>query len=138
MDLTINGVNYKTGKLPAFPDQFHITRKLAPALWAWGKVSADLSERPDNESLSTVDAILSLGPVAEVIAKMSNEDSEYIIGVCLAVCSREQGTGWAKVRAGNGKIMFDDIDVPVMMQLAAAVIRENMGGFFPNPSGKTS
>ena len=121
MDITIAGNNYKTTKLDAFK-QFHVSRRLAPALWALAGAAS--SDKGGDDS-----ALMALEPVARAVSQMSDEDSEYVLKACLSVCNREQNGGWAKVMNGNGQMMFQDIDMPAMMQLTFAVIQDNLGNF---------
>lgn len=145
MEVTINGVEYKTGVLPAYPHQFHVARKLAPALFAMGGVIKNLSEEPKIDQSSeleikkaNVDAMLAFGPVAEVIANMSDADAEYVLSKCLSVVLRKEGQQWAKITAPSGSMMYKDIDVSVMMKLAIQVVQENLGNFFQgSPEGTT-
>lgn len=135
MDVPINGHNYRTGKLDAFK-QFHIARRLAPALWALGKAAALLpgTGTADKKNLSDGDMLMALGPMADVIAKMSDADSEYVLNSCLDVCQREQpGGGWARIRTPGAGLQFEDIDISALMKLTVTVIRENLGNFFPEP-----
>lgn len=130
METEINGQQYRTGKLNAI-QQFHVARRLAPALWAMGAAAAG-AELTD---LSDAGALMKLGPVAEALAKMSDADTEYILKTCMSVVARQQGQGWAAVQAQNGSaLMFEDIDLPVMMRLTFVVVQENLGNFFPEPA----
>lgn len=126
MELSINGQTYRVDKLNAFA-QFHVARRLAPALWALG--SGAMSTLKQGGEFSDAVALGAIGPLVEVIAKMSNADSEYVLAACLGVCSRQSGTGWQKVYAEGGGLLFQDIDLPAMMQLTMAAIRENLGNF---------
>lgn len=119
--IEIGGNTYKIGKLNAI-QQFHITRRLAPSLWALAEASGSA---PSNS-----DPILALKPVAQAVSQLSDEDSEYVLHTCLGVVMRDQKGQWARVWAKGGGLMFDDIDLQVMMQLTFAVIRENLGNFF--------
>lgn len=126
METTINGATYRLGELPPY-QQFHIARRLAPALWAMSASAEAVA------SSSEEDGVLSkFKPVADIIAKMSDEDSEYILSTCLSVVQRQQGNGWAQIKPdGSGKLFaFSDITLQVMMQLTFAVIKENLGSFF--------
>lgn len=114
-DLTLSGAEYQTGKLNAMK-QFHVARRLAPVLGAMAGMVAS-------------DPVKAFAPFAEAIAGMSDEDADYVLFACLDVTRRKQTTGWAPIRSGAG-LMFDDIDLPVMVQIAAAVLQENLGGFF--------
>lgn len=161
MEVTIGEHTYRTGKLDA-TKQFHVARRLAPVIFSLGKSISEVKElagltkRAEEvaEAVAQVDVAAateakakeiakdesSLGslvqafkPMADVIAKMSDEEVDYITGACLGVCERQQPGGWAKVRHINGRMMFEDMDMPTMLQLTITVIKENIGNFFPDP-----
>ena len=115
-DLTINGAEYVTGKMNAIK-QFHVTRRLMPVLGSLASANGK-------------DLVDMLPALAESIGKMPDEDAEYVLFACLDVARRKQSNGLAPVRAANGGLMFDDIDLAAMMQISAAVLQENLGGFF--------
>jgi hypothetical protein len=126
MKLTINGVEYVTGKLDAFK-QFHITRRLTPVMLALAGAADTVAALLTGQGIPDV---TSLQPMTEVIAGMSDADAEYVLHACMAVCQRSAGQGWQNVFAPGGGMLFDDIDMMVMLQLAIAVMRENLGNFF--------
>jgi hypothetical protein len=118
----IAGVSYRIDKLDAMK-QFHVARRLAPVM---GKLAGNIGADKD------ADLFAMLGPVSEAVAEMRDEDANYVISTCLSVCSRPNphGTGFSPVAAPNGRIMFQDVELPQMLQLVWAVIEENLGGFF--------
>lgn len=126
MEITIGTAQYKTGLLNPW-DQFHVGRKLAPILFklfsrAGGATEKDIEEKA---------ILLAFEPVSDAIAQMSREDSEEILKTCLRVCTRSQNNGWAIIMTPQGQLMFEDIGLDVMMKLTFAVIKENLGRFFP-------
>lgn len=123
-DIEVNSNTYRIGKMDT-RKQFHVSRRLAPLLAGIGGAIAG-SMAGDGSALAAT-----FQPIAEALSKMSDEDTDYVLDNCLAVVSRLQGNQFAPVMARGGALMFDDIDLPSMMQLAVAVIRENLGGFFP-------
>lgn len=145
MELQIGERSYRTGKLNAFK-QLHVARRVAPVLMSLGKslelllgsVESKKDETqaaPPSEDVSIKDAkaMVAILPLAEALAAMREEDVDYVINSCLAVCEIQQGNGWQRVQAGNGRLMFDFIELPAMMELTMAVIRENLVPFFPTP-----
>lgn len=128
--VTIAGADYRIGKLDA-RKQLHVARRVMPIMGALvGLMQA--------QGQITVTA--ALPAMAEQIAAMPDADVDYVVGNCLAVCQRRNdvhGGGWGAVQASNGKLMFDDIGLPEMLQLVAAVIQENLGSFFAG-LGQTS
>lgn len=132
MELTLGSAEYSTRKLSAI-QQFHVARRLAPLLWALGEgLVQALSSGKSEISVDGVDAngLFALKNVADMVAQMSDADSEYVLNTCLSVVRRKQSGGWANIQASGGGLMFDDIDLQTMMQLAVTVIKENLGNFF--------
>ena len=112
MDLTIGARTFTTGKLDAFK-QLHVARRLMPVLT---QMSGGLAD--------------SLPKMAEALATMSDSDVDYIIGACLKVTRLHQPSGLAPLVNGHGQLMFQDLELDALIQIASAVIRENLGGFF--------
>lgn len=132
-DFEINGKIYRIGALTG-RQQFHVARRLAPAIWAlFSVVSQDEAPITAAKIQTTIDALEDLGvlkPVAECIANMSDADSDYIIDTCLSVVTREASGQWAKVWIpGSGSMFGSDMNLQVIMKLVIAVIKENMGNF---------
>jgi hypothetical protein len=121
METTLNGKQYRIGKLSAMK-QFHVARRVAPALT--GLVSAFGGATADQ-----ADFAKALGPLVDAVAKMPDADAEYVLGTCLSVVSRQTDpTTWAPV--WRDQMVFDDIDLKTMVQLAAKVIQDNLGNTF--------
>ncbi|HET6804876.1 MAG TPA: hypothetical protein VFH59_05465 [Frateuria sp.] len=119
-EFEINGQQYRAAKLDAFK-QFHVSRRLAPVLSGLAGTVED----------GAADFSAFLQPIAEAVARMSDADCDFILDACLASVQRQQGTSWSFIYAGAKQaLMFDDIDMAVMLQIAAKVIQENLGGFF--------
>jgi hypothetical protein len=127
MELEIKGEMYRTEKLDTFV-AFHIGRRLMPAYFALGAGAVKaLANGAELDALP----LEAMAPIVDVMATMKNEDSQYIMDQCLAVVHRQSGQGWQRVTAANGKLQFEDIRLPIMLQLVATVIRENLNDFFP-------
>lgn len=130
----IAGVKYRVGRLDA-RKQFHVARRLTPVM---GALVAAL--KGGEGELSGENVLSALVPMSEAVATMADADADYVITTCLGACERESvvhGAGWSPVSAPNGRLMFDDIALPQMLQLVAAVIQENLAPFFPG-LGRTS
>ena len=128
-EVTIEGINYRIGKLPAM-QQLHVTRRVAPVLATMGVsvLSAiDAGKAPSSDDSAMLDL---MATAMDVVAHMSDADVEYVINTCLVVCQRQQGERWAPVMNGQ-RLMFQDLSMPTMVQLTIAVLKENLGSFFP-------
>lgn len=121
IEFEINGVQYRSDRMAA-KKQFHVARRLAPLLAGLGG-SALRGEKAGFAEF--------IGPIAEALSKMSDEDTDYVIDECLRTVQRLQGERWQSVTSRGGDLMFDDIDLPVMLRLTVAVIQQSLGGFFP-------
>lgn len=145
---TIGGIEYEIGKLPTMK-QLQVGRRLAPliAAAAPGIVELSLHEqsgedagnaeatpKPKDEraEIDLMKLVLTSAavPTAEMLAKMPDQDFEYVVNECLAVCQRRQAKGWARVYT-NGVLMFADIEGGTVIALVRAVIEESLGSFFP-------
>jgi hypothetical protein len=76
------------------------------------------------------------GNFADALATMREEDVDFIIHTSLSVCARKQVVGVAApvfspvVIKGSKELMFQDMDLAVLVQLTLEVIEENLGSFF--------
>ncbi len=110
MDFIVGGVNYKAAKLPAIK-QFHLIRRLAP-------VMANLTN-PDE----------AIEGIANAIGELKDEEANYVLFGLLGCVEREQPPhGWAKITVGES-IMFQEIDLVELMQIAAKSFQANFGDF---------
>ncbi len=119
MEKDIEGVLYRTGKLDARA-QFHVMRRVAPL---FAKLSGGVKELTPENLVQTV---------ASGLSEMPEQDVDYILNKCLSVVSRKDSTAWARVTDSNGRLMYDDISMAAIMNLALAVIQENLSSFFSN------
>jgi len=119
----VGGQKYRIGRIDA-RKQFHVARRLTPLLAGM----AGMSSVPDKS-----DGFAAfLGPLTDALSGMSDDDVDYVLDACLGVCQRMQANGQgAPVVARGGGLMFEDIDMGQMVQLAVKVIQGNLGGFFP-------
>lgn len=140
-EFEINGVQYRSGKLDTFK-QLHVSRKIAPlvpkVLPAFAAIAQ--ANRPAGAALgvANIDLIAkAIDPVTNVMAEMSDADVEYLFANCLAVVQRKQGKDWAPIWR-NEALMFDDIELPQMTQIAMKVIWDNLGPFIQGLLAKQS
>lgn len=131
MDFDIGNHSYRSTKLDAFR-QFHVARKLAPVLGTLAPALSGLAEKGGG-----LEAIL---PMARAIADLPQADCDFILKSCLAVVGRQQGgAGYSPVfNAAADRMMFEDIEMPEMVQIAVNVIQDNLSRFTGAlPSGLT-
>lgn len=118
--VTIKDREYHIGKVNAFR-QLHLVRRMAP-------VTASLKELADS-SYDPQKSLALLEPLGKALASLPDADVEYIMHTCLeAVTVKQSGGGYAPVC--KGEVMLFELELAVMLALAAHVIKENLGTFF--------
>ncbi|AFC85920.1 phage tail assembly chaperone [Frateuria aurantia] len=120
MQFEINGRQYQSAKMDT-RKQFHVARRLAPAMGSLAAVAAS----------GSVDNLSVLSPLASAIAAMPDADCDFVLDACLAVVSLNQSGSWVQIANRSGGLQFDEIELGEMLQIAAKVIQENLGGFLP-------
>jgi hypothetical protein len=135
--LEISGNTYTIGRLSTFK-QLHVARRMAPFLSVLTSVSRDVPGNPGVVGGIGASFAQFAGPIASVLASMSDQEVESIIGDCLNVVRRQMpgGTGWAVIwNVQAQSLQFEDIGLKEMLQLTFAVLQENIGGFLPAALG---
>ena len=129
LEFEIAGQRYRAEKLDAFK-QLHVSRKIAPIipklLPMFMKFAGNADAlRDDLDGLAEA-----FEPLAQALADMPDADCEYVFGACFSVVFRYQQNGWTTIWVPSVKsLMFDDIDLGVMFQLASRVIMDSLGPF---------
>jgi hypothetical protein len=125
-EFSIGDHNYKSGRMNA-RQQFHVSRRLAP-------IFSGLADAIGDDGAPT-----DLNAIATAISSLPDADCDYVLNACMGVTHRQVGGGaaWGSIMTPTGAILFDDIDMIVMVHIAWEVLRDNLGGFFralPSPS----
>ena len=126
-DTKIGENEYMPTKLSA-RTQFHIMRRLTPIIGDVVKAIQDSKGGDKDEMASKV-----IGPVAESLAKLSDADADYVLFGLLRAIKRKlpNGMGYSPICAdGHDAIMYEDINMQHMLQLAWVALRYNMSDFF--------
>ncbi|VFR54628.1 probable bacteriophage protein STY1060 [plant metagenome] len=128
-EIELGGARYSLGRLSA-KQQFHISRRIAPIVPSLLPLySGLLANRQEGEGL-TADSAALLQPLADGIAGLRDEDADYIIDTCLSAVQRQQDGRWVAVWSPTQRVlMFQDIELAVMLPLVVRVIVENLGPF---------
>lgn len=144
LEFSIGAHKYKARKLDTMK-QWGVARRIAPVVTKvmdpalLKRAAAVLQNTPgdeNNHAAQNLDAFLELiaataQPFMDGLAEMGDEDSEYVINTCAATVQREQPTGWADINPGGRGLMFDDIDLPELIQIVVRVILGNVANFSP-------
>lgn len=121
-EFSINGHDYVAQKMDAIK-QSHVARRLAPIMGCVQEAFA-IAGRP--ETFTMID---SLPLMAKMISEMSDANWEYILFACLDLTQRRQATALTRIRV-SGRLQFEDIQLPEMMQIVWSVLNDNLAPFF--------
>ncbi|CAB4149543.1 hypothetical protein UFOVP558_7 [uncultured Caudovirales phage] len=134
-DFQIGERHFKLSKINALK-QYHIVRRIAPILGdilpsikdvaGAMKDQAKLTEQEKFDQIAVM-----AGPLFSGMAKLSDKDSEIVLfGLLAAVEMKQPETNsWARLVV-NDQMMFQDLDLPTMLQAAGRAFMFNMAGFF--------
>lgn len=126
MEFEIKGINYRAGKLDVF-QQLKVSRKLLPVLAGLvSEISTLKAQAAAGKSAAILEIVLPR--IAETLASLPDEDVNAVIHPCLGVVSRQHLKSWTPVFS-QGELMFDDIDLFIMLQLVARVVADSLGNF---------
>ena len=130
MDFEIKGKQYRAAKLSVF-DQLKVSRKLLPLI---AKLVSDASQNKDASKEQLFSVLETILPkIADVLADMPDETVDSILHPCLSVVARKSDMGnWTPVFS-DGSLMFGDIDLFSMLNIAGRVVADNLGNFLPAP-----
>jgi hypothetical protein len=132
-EFDIGGVNFKLRKIDAFK-QFHIVRRIAPILSELLPALKDVGAGFKNlESLSEAEKFDQMAkivtPIMDGLSKLSDQDSEFVLLGLLAAVEVNTSGAWSTVAKGS-MLMRQDLDLPVLLQLAGRAFMFNLSSFF--------
>jgi hypothetical protein len=131
-DFEIGTRKFKLNKIDAFK-QFHVVRRLGPILGDIIPVAQKLKGlNSENQSQDEMfDAIAKISqPILIGLSKLSDADSNMVlISLCSAVEMQQSMGNWARVATDAG-LMFQDLDLPTLLQIAGRAFIYNLSGFF--------
>lgn len=134
-EFEIGARKFKLNKIDAFK-QFHIVRRLAPIL---SDLLPSLGEfkkiATAGESISEIEKLEGFAklaaPLMNGLSKLSDEDSDRVLfGLLSSVELKQEPVGnWAKV-AREDMLMMQDMDLPILLQIAGRALVFNLASFF--------
>lgn len=131
--MEINSIKYDIGRLSPLK-QFHLVRRIVPLL---AKSSEGIAALQSGAAQSSGDLAKMILPMVDELARMPDEEAEYIIFTCLSVVRRDSGgSGWSPVLTRENTLMFEDIGMEAMLKLVAEVVKVNLSGFFAGLGGQ--
>jgi hypothetical protein len=148
-EFEIGGRKFKCLKVNA-RKQYHIVRRIGPILGdllpvmqkfagkakSIAEFNVVLSGLTEDEKLTKLAEFA--GPIMTGLSKLNDADADYVLDGLLEAIEMQQATGnWIRVIQGTpSMLMVQDLEFPVMMQLAGKAFAHNMASFFtalPHP-----
>lgn len=132
-DFEIGTRKFKLNKINAFR-QFHIVRRIGPILSELLPSMTKLQKVSGSTSLSETDKFDEFAkiaaPLMSGLSKLSDADADYVLFGLLASVEIQQVSGnWAKV-ATESMLMIQDLELPMLLQIAGRAFGFNLAGFF--------
>jgi len=133
-EFSIGGREFKMSKIPAMK-QFHLVRRIAPILADMLPAMKDvksitkLGEASEGEKLEQIAKFVT--PIMTGLSKLSDDDSDKVLFSLLSSVEIKQGGpgNWAKI-ANDQMIMMQDLELPILLQVAGRAFMFNLSGFF--------
>lgn len=123
-DFEIGSIKFKMNKLDPFK-QFHILRRLSPLLSDLMPVASKLAG-PNAKMEDQFEAFI---PIFNGISKLSDEDANRVLLGLLSSVEMQQSSGnWARI-ASDSNLMFQDLELQVLLQIAGRAFGYNLKGF---------
>ena len=133
-DFTAGGRDFKLNKMDAMK-QFHVVRRLGPILGdiipVAQKIKGTITDSAQSEEERFESIAVIAQPILNGLSKLSDEDAnKVILGLLSTVEVRQMPAGnWGRV-AREDMIMMQDIEFPVLLQVAGRAFAYNLSGFF--------
>ena len=127
------GFKFKLGKLVPLM-QFHITRRIGPLLSELLSVLRDIKASGVTISMSETEKFDQfsklLSPLMVGLAKLSDSDSDYVLFRLLSAVEvfQPEYKKWTKIATLDG-IVMENIDLPILLQVAGRSLMFNLSGF---------
>jgi hypothetical protein len=138
-DIEIRGHTYRIGVMSA-RTQLHVARRLSSLPISLiigastdGAMSDAVIAKARDSGFDADDIKLTLPLSLKSLGMLSDTDCNFVVDSCLVLCHRKisDNAPWAPIfNASIGQLMYQDIDLEVMLELTVRVLQENLGSFF--------
>lgn len=126
--IEVGGQVFVYGPLPALA-QFHVLRRCMPVLASFmGPLMAIMKEKDVDARVRLL--MERVGPLSEVLAKMPDDDANYVIIECLKVCGSVHAGGVMPLCTLTGQITDSNLSMPAMLRLMMKVVDQHLADFF--------
>lgn len=119
---------YAYGPLPALA-QFHVLRRCMPVLASFmGPLMALANEKDPAKRMQML--LDKVGPLSEVLAKMPDEDANYVIIECLKVSGSVHNGSIMPLCTPTGQMTDQTLSMQAMIMLTMKVVDQHLADFF--------
>lgn len=132
-DFVVGDKKFKLNKINAMI-QFHILRRIGPLLTELMTVMGHIARKnvdgmTEEQKLEEFAKIAN--PIMMGLSKLSDADSEYVLFRLLTATEYHQAqfNVWSRVACDTG-ILMQELEFPVLMQVATRSLMFNLKGFF--------
>lgn len=132
-DFEFGSLKFKLSKVDVFK-QFHVARRMGPILGEIVPVMAQIHKASEKTGITESEKFEEIAkmakPIMDGLAKLSDEDANYCLFGLLSAVEIQQASGnWARV-ANDSHLLFQDLELPVLLAAAAAAFKYNLSNFF--------
>lgn len=132
-DFEIGSRKFKLSKIDAFK-QFHIVRRIGPILSDLLPAMRDAGKFKNMDLLSEDEKLEQIAkfaaPFMTGLSKLTDADADLVLFGLLSSVEMQQAQGnWAKI-ASNSMLMMQDLELPILLQIAGRAFMFNLSGFF--------
>jgi len=124
---------FKVSKINAMK-QYHIVRRIAPILSEMLPAMKDIAKIKSSTEMSQDDqldqAAKIAGPIMMGLSKLSDKDSEFVLYALLSAVEIRQAEGNYAFIVRDSMLMFENLELPILLQAAGRSFMYNMAGFF--------
>lgn len=123
--------DFKLSKINAMK-QFHVVRRIGPILSEMIPAMQEITSKKQ-ENLSEEEklemAAKFAGPIMNGLSRLSDKDSEFVLYTLLASVEIKQEGNYARLVV-NDALMFDNLGLSLLLQVAGKAFMFNLSGFF--------
>lgn len=121
-DFSIGNIKFKLNKLGIFK-QFHLSRYILPIMGDIIPIASKISANKNADQFET------LVPILTWMSKLPKKEAEEIFLTLLSCVEMQQAQGGWAYLANDTTLMFQDLELPTLFQVAGRAFGYNLKGF---------
>jgi hypothetical protein len=125
VQITVGGNEYLLDRL-SVKKAWSVVRKIAPVVVSSGELLKRIVS--EFQGQADRDVMTAIGPIADALAALPEEDNNLIIDTCLGVVRRQSNGNWVPV-VQAGQIVFQDLTLAQVLKIVVEVLKRDVGSF---------